>query len=351
MTATYTIRNRLTKQGDGDNVGTWDDVLNNVLDLIDEMSDGVIAINVSGTVTLSSVNGAVDQSRNKVLRFTGSGGTVIIPGVEKNYIIHNVSAGIVLVKTAAGAAASIGPGQLTFVLCDGGDCYGATYTGSSEFATKIVGPLATTARASFRAPPGNSPTTPENGDFWVHATDGLKYRLGDLTLGPGIDLLQSGYADFATTLEFQFVGNYRAYEIIINNFTPNTNGVVAALQISLNGGGLWRGGASDYQYAYHVARSDGTQAVSGGLNSAIILSGPLLSSGNGGMIELLIDRPSAGALFRPIRTLSSYRNSSAQMETWRGAGEFIGSGAQITNVRFFMSSNAFYGYFALYGRR
>ncbi len=127
MASNPTTRNRLNKQGTGDNVDSWGNVQNTQdFDLIDEALDGITSVTVSGTVTLTSVNYAPDQARNRMLRFTGAGGTVVVPGVSKLYAIYNSCIADVTVKTAAGAGAVISAGTVTFVMCDGVTCWEAT---------------------------------------------------------------------------------------------------------------------------------------------------------------------------------------------------------------------------------
>lgn len=120
MASTFTTSNRINKQGTGDNSGAWGAVLNEqALDTIDEALDGVETVTVNGIVTLTSVDGTTDQARNRVLKFTGLGGTVIVPGVTKVYVIHNICSGDVTIKTATAVGTVISRNAVTFVYCDG----------------------------------------------------------------------------------------------------------------------------------------------------------------------------------------------------------------------------------------
>ncbi len=123
MASTPTTRNRFRKQGTGDNAGTWGDRLNeDDIELIDESNDGVVTVAVNGPVTLSSVNYGSDEARNRVLKFSGVGGTVTIPGVQKWYFVHNACLGDVVIKTAAATGVTIAAGAVTPMYCDGADC-------------------------------------------------------------------------------------------------------------------------------------------------------------------------------------------------------------------------------------
>jgi len=137
MASTPTTRNRLNKQGTGDNSGTWGTVLNaQTLDMIDEAIDGLTSLAVSGNVTLTSTNYVTDQSRRRTLRLTGSPGAsyiITIPSVEKFYWIINQSNAAQTIK-AGGVGVSVPSGAMYPVICDGTDCV----TVSSE-APKPVG--------------------------------------------------------------------------------------------------------------------------------------------------------------------------------------------------------------------
>jgi hypothetical protein len=98
MASTYTTRTRLEKQGSGENDDSWGTKLNTLFDLVDEAMDGYLAKSVAGAsnVTLSSTNGASDESRQKTLKFTGTltgSIDVIVPAVEKFYGVWNATAG------------------------------------------------------------------------------------------------------------------------------------------------------------------------------------------------------------------------------------------------------------------
>jgi hypothetical protein len=128
MASSPTTRNRFNKQGTGDNSGTWGTTLNEQsLDLVDTALDGFVSVAVAGNVTLSSTNYVDDEARNRVLKLTGAGGfNVVIPGVEKWYLVHNACTAAVVVKTSGGTGATINPATITPVYCDGTDCAQAT---------------------------------------------------------------------------------------------------------------------------------------------------------------------------------------------------------------------------------
>ena len=130
MSSTYTTRNRLEKQGTGENSNSWGLRLNAyTFDLMDASLDGIVAFTLSGNKTLTSANGADDESRRRFLRVTGgTGGTITIPSVEKWYIVRNGASGNVTLTTGAGTAAVVAPTITTFIACDGTNVYTADFS-------------------------------------------------------------------------------------------------------------------------------------------------------------------------------------------------------------------------------
>jgi len=138
MTSTASQRLRLDKQATGDNPDAWGDRLNGVIDLVDE-AFGFAEIAVNGNVTLTAQNFVSDQARRGVLRFTGSGGfNVVIPAVEKMYLIDNRCTGSVTIKTASTPGAVLGSGQFRFVYCDGATVNAPSPTGTTALATPFT---------------------------------------------------------------------------------------------------------------------------------------------------------------------------------------------------------------------
>lgn len=121
MVSTATTRNRLEKQGTGENTGTWGSKLNTAtIDLIDAALDGRTAFTLSGSKTLTSVNYAADESRMRFIDITGgTGGTVTIPSLEKWYLVRNASSGGVTFTTGSGVTFEVSAGDTGLITCDG----------------------------------------------------------------------------------------------------------------------------------------------------------------------------------------------------------------------------------------
>ena len=116
------------KQTDGENTGTWGDVLNeNLIDLLDDAIGGYVEVSVaSGNVTLAFADGTADNNgRHAVIKFTGSPGTtrtVTFPDKQINYFIVNGSDSSVICTSGSGAATvTIPTGMKDVIYIDGSD--------------------------------------------------------------------------------------------------------------------------------------------------------------------------------------------------------------------------------------
>ena len=116
------------KQADGENIGSWGDVLNEqLIDLLDDAIGGYVEVSVaSGNVTLAFADGTADNNgRHAVIKFTGSPGTtrtVTFPNKQKTYYINNGSDGSVICTSGTGAATvTIPTSKKTIIYVDGSD--------------------------------------------------------------------------------------------------------------------------------------------------------------------------------------------------------------------------------------
>jgi hypothetical protein len=118
----------LVKQTDGENTGTWGDVLNeSLIDLLDDAIGGYVEVSVaSGNVTLAFSDGTADNNgRHAIIKFTGSPGTsrtVTFPNKQKTFYINNGSNDSVVCTAGSGAATvTIPTGTKTILYIDGSD--------------------------------------------------------------------------------------------------------------------------------------------------------------------------------------------------------------------------------------
>jgi len=136
MASTYSANLRLELIGTGEQQGTWGSTTNtNLGTLIEEAIGGYTSVTVSdaGDTTLTTNNGTADQARNMVLNLTGTIGAarnVIVPAIEKVYIIKNATTGgfAVTVKVSGQTGVSVANGDTAIVYVDGTDVRSASPT-------------------------------------------------------------------------------------------------------------------------------------------------------------------------------------------------------------------------------
>jgi hypothetical protein len=105
---------KLTVQATGENSGTWGQITNTNLLILEQAIGGYAAATLNETTgaTLTFSNGALSNGKNQVLKLTGTilnAVNVIIPdSIEKTYIVENATTGAFAVtfKTTSGTGAT-----------------------------------------------------------------------------------------------------------------------------------------------------------------------------------------------------------------------------------------------------
>lgn len=132
MSSTYSNL-KLQLMATGENLATWGNVTNvNLGTAIEEAVVGsadVTFASANVTLTLSNTN-TTQTARNLRLNLIGTTGgstrNLVVPSIEKTYIINNTCADSVLVKTAAGAGITVPAGKTMWVYNNGTDVVDAT---------------------------------------------------------------------------------------------------------------------------------------------------------------------------------------------------------------------------------
>ena len=124
MTSTYSNL-KIQLMGTGDNATTWGDVTNvNLGTALEEAIVGSADVTFSsGNVTLTLTNtNATQTARNLRLRCTGTTGgarNLIVPAIEKAYIVQNDCADAITVKNSTGTGIAVPAGKTMWVYNDG----------------------------------------------------------------------------------------------------------------------------------------------------------------------------------------------------------------------------------------
>jgi hypothetical protein len=121
MVSSYSTDLKLELMVTGENAGTWGDITNTNLVILQQAIAGyqTVALNATTGATLTFTNGATSNGKNAVIELTGTitgNVSVIIPdGIEKTYLVKNNTTGsfTVQIKTTSGT----GP---TFAAADKG---------------------------------------------------------------------------------------------------------------------------------------------------------------------------------------------------------------------------------------
>ena len=146
MPSSYSTDLKLELMVTGENAGTWGDITNTNLNILQQAIAGYssIALNATTGATLTFSNGIQSDGKNAVINLTGTitgNVTVTVPdGIEKTYIIKNSTTGsfTVQIKTTSGT----GP---TFAATDKG--FKLVYSNGTDVVD-----------VSLSSPPGGSTT-------------------------------------------------------------------------------------------------------------------------------------------------------------------------------------------------
>lgn len=137
MATTYSTSLKLTLIGDGLESGTWGQTTNtNLGSLLEQAITGYVAIDMAdANVTLTSLNGTLDQARNAVIELYGTNSAVrdvIPPVVEKLYTIYNNTTGGYAIRVigSTGTGVTVPNGATVLVYCNGTNFYSGI-TGST----------------------------------------------------------------------------------------------------------------------------------------------------------------------------------------------------------------------------
>ncbi len=146
---------KLTVQATGENSGTWGQITNTNLLILEQAIGGFQSVAITTGATLTFSNGALSNGKNNVLKLVGTIGgavNVVVPdSIEKTYIIDNATTGAytVTVKTSSGsgvtwAAADKGT---KVVYSDGTNVVDTNLTDlSSDFSPQLSADLDTNAQ-------------------------------------------------------------------------------------------------------------------------------------------------------------------------------------------------------------
>jgi hypothetical protein len=143
---------KLTVQATGENSGTWGQITNTNLLILEQAIGGYSSIAVTSGATLTFSNGALSNGKDQVIKLTGTIAgaiNVVVPdGIEKTYVIENATSGAytVTVKTSSGSGVtwSATDKGTKMVYSDGTNVVDTAFTEvSSDYSPQLSGILDT----------------------------------------------------------------------------------------------------------------------------------------------------------------------------------------------------------------
>ena len=200
MPSTYTTNSGIELPANGEQSATWGTTVNDNMNIIDRLTNGVGAITLSGTThTLTTSNGTLSDGQYKTLVLSGSPSGTNTVTVSPNdgqhiYIVKNGSGQTATFTQGSGANVSVLSGTTKIIYCDGAGSSAAVVdiTGSLDLGNLIVsGTTVTSTAAELNILDGVTATTAE-----LNILDGVTADATELNILDGVT---------ATTAELNYV--------------------------------------------------------------------------------------------------------------------------------------------------
>jgi len=225
MPSTYTTNGGIELPANGEQSATWGNTVNDNMNIVDRLTNGVGAITLSGTThTLTTSNGTLSDGQYSVLVLGGSPSGTNTVTVSPNdgqhiYIVKNGSTETATFTQGSGANVSVLSGTTKIIYCDGAGSGAAVVdiTGSLDLGSLILGGTAVTATAAeLNIMDGVTATTAE-----LNILDGVTATTAELNILDGVT---------ATTAELNILGGVTATTAELNY----VDGVTSAIQTQLD---------------------------------------------------------------------------------------------------------------------
>ena len=213
MASSYSTDLKLELMVTGENAGTWGDITNTNLVILQQAIAGYqsVAVNATTGLTLTFTNAAVSDGKNAVLNLTGTPTTninVLVPdGIEKTYFVNNQivhGTNTVTLKTVSGTGIKLAQGNRYTVYSDATNVnlvqMTQVYRAISTTATVQPGSaiLANTAATSFTI---TLPASPATGDLVSFIDAGYTFDTKPLTVGRNGSNIANAAADLVINTE------------------------------------------------------------------------------------------------------------------------------------------------------
>ena len=238
MPSTFTTNGGIELPANGEQSATWGGTVNDNMNIIDRLTNGVGSISLSGTThTLATSDGTLSDGHYSVLVLGGSpSGTNTVTVSPNNgqhiYIVKNGSGQTATFTQGSGANVSVLDGTTKIIYCDGAGSGAAVVdiTGSLDLGSLILsGTTVTATAAELNIMDGVTATTAE-----LNILDGVTATTAELNILDGVT---------ATTAELNILDGVTATTAelnILDGVTATTaelnyvDGVTSAIQTQLD---------------------------------------------------------------------------------------------------------------------
>ena len=204
---------KLTVQATGENSGTWGQITNTNLLILEQAIGGYSGLTVNNTLgnTLTFTNGALSNGKDQVIKLTGTlaaNVNVVVPdSIEKTYIIHDGCdhAGFTLTfKTSSGSGVDLCEGHKYVLYSDGTNIEKASEERvwraitSAETVQTGAQILANTNGGAFTI---TLPASPSAGDEVSFIDQGYDFNTNALTVGRNGSNIANSAADLVVNTQ------------------------------------------------------------------------------------------------------------------------------------------------------
>jgi len=213
MPTIYSSDLKLSIQATGENAGTWGQITNSNLYVIQQAIAGYqsLAVNATTGLTLLFTDGVISTGKNAVLNLTGTltgNVNVTVPdSIEKTYLVNNqvtMGAFTLTFKTSSGTGIKLAQGNRYVIYADGTNVnlisMEQTWRAVSAAATVQPGSaiLANTATTSFTL---TLPASPAAGDLVSVIDAGYTFDTKPLTMGRNSSNIANSAANLVVSTE------------------------------------------------------------------------------------------------------------------------------------------------------
>jgi hypothetical protein len=225
MPSTYTTNGGIELPANGEQSGTWGSTVNDNMNIVDRLTNGVGTISLSGTThTLTTSNGSLSEGQYKVLLLGGSpSGTntiTVSPNTGQHiYIVKNSSGQTATFTQGSGGNVSVLNGTTKILSTNGAGGAAAVVdiTAAIDLGSLIIGgTTVTSSAAELNILDGVTATTAE-----LNILDGVTASTAELNILDGVT---------ASTAELNILDGVTATTAELNY----TDGVTSNIQTQLN---------------------------------------------------------------------------------------------------------------------